>query len=136
MKSQTATTTTGGVVDPAASFTQGHVQSVMQAALDDPIAPLEFEKADGIQLFQGEAAAEMSDWSLALTPPQRCWRAGRPVGPEPRHYEGADVVLLPCGSLVFRSNFAVIPLIFRSYSSVGSQTGLARVPLWRIRTLY
>ena len=59
-------------MDPAASFTQGHVQSVMQAALDDPIAPLEFEKADGIQLFQGEAAAEMSDWSLALTPPQRC----------------------------------------------------------------
>ena len=59
-----------GVVDPAAIFTQRHVQSVMQAALDDPIAPLEFEKADGIQLFQGEAADEISDFSglFALAP--------------------------------------------------------------------
>src|ERR1017187_8433988 len=56
-----------GVVDPAAIFTQRHVQSVMQAALDDPIAPLEFEKADGIQLFQGETADEISDFGGLFT---------------------------------------------------------------------
>ena len=58
------------VVDPAVIFAQGHVQGVMQAALDDPVAPLEFEKADGVQLFQGEAADEISDFSglFALAP--------------------------------------------------------------------
>jgi hypothetical protein len=37
-------------------FTQRHVQGVLQATFDDPVAPLEFEKANGVQLFQGEAA--------------------------------------------------------------------------------
>ena len=56
-----------GVVDPAVIFTQRHVQSVMQAALDDPVAPLEFEKADGIQLLQGEAADEINDFGGLVT---------------------------------------------------------------------
>jgi len=36
------------VADPALIFTQRHVQGVMQAALDDPVAPFEFEKAQRI----------------------------------------------------------------------------------------
>ena len=55
------------VVDPAVIFAQGHVQGVMQAALDDPVAPLEFEKADGIQLFKSETADEISDFGGLLT---------------------------------------------------------------------
>lgn len=39
-----------GVADPALILTQRHVQGVTQAVLDNPVAPLEFEKADGIQL--------------------------------------------------------------------------------------
>ena len=42
-----------GVVDAAVIFTQRDVQGVMQAALDDPVAPLEFEKAQRIQLLEG-----------------------------------------------------------------------------------
>ena len=45
-----------GVADAALIFTQGHVQGVMQAALDDPVATLEFEQTGGIQFFQGQAA--------------------------------------------------------------------------------
>src|ERR1035441_9372231 len=56
-----------GGVGPAAIFTQRHVQSVMQAALDDPIAPLEFEKVDGVQLFKGETADEISDFGGLFT---------------------------------------------------------------------
>ena len=56
-----------GVVDPAVIFTQRDVQSVMQAALDDPVAPLEFEKAARIQFFQGEAADEINDFGGLFT---------------------------------------------------------------------
>ena len=56
-----------GVVDPAVIFTQRDVQGVMQAALDDPVAPLEFEKAGRIQLFQGEAADEINDFGGLFT---------------------------------------------------------------------
>jgi len=66
------------VADPALIFTQRHVQSVMQAALDDPVAPLEFEKAQGTQLLEGEAADEIDDFgglfTLAANPaPQPCY---------------------------------------------------------------
>ncbi len=56
-----------GVADPALIFTQRDVQGVMQAALDDPVAPLEFEKASGIQVLQGEAADEVNDFSGLVT---------------------------------------------------------------------
>lgn len=56
-----------GVVDPAVIFAQRDVQSVMQAALDDPVAALEFEKAGCIQLFQGEAADEINDFGGLFT---------------------------------------------------------------------
>jgi len=56
-----------GVVDPAVILPQRDVQSVMQAALDDPVAPLEFEKAGRIQLFQGEAADEINDFGGLFT---------------------------------------------------------------------
>ena len=64
-----------GVTNPAMVFAQGHVQSVMEAALDDPIATFEFEKASGVQLFQREAADEINDFGSFLTfapdpPPQ------------------------------------------------------------------
>jgi hypothetical protein len=38
------------------------------SALDDPVASLEFEKADGVQLFQGEAADELNDFGRLVTP--------------------------------------------------------------------
>ena len=56
-----------GVVDPAVIFTQRDVQGVVQAALDDPVAPLEFEKAGRIQLLQGEAADEINDFGGFFT---------------------------------------------------------------------
>ena len=56
-----------GVADPALIFTQRHVQSVMQAALDDPIASFEFEKAQRIQLLEGEAADEIDDFGGLFT---------------------------------------------------------------------
>ena len=56
-----------GVVDPAVIFTQRDVQSVMQAALDDPVASFEFEKTAGIQFFQGEAADEINDFGGLFT---------------------------------------------------------------------
>lgn len=74
--------------------------------------------------------------SLAFNPPRRCWREGRPVRPEPRHYQGADVVLLTRGAPVFRLYSARIPLIFPSYSSMNSQVGLAPASVWRIPILY
>ena len=74
--------------------------------------------------------------SLAFNPPRRCWREGRPVRPEPRHYQGADVVLLTRGAPVFRLYSARIPLIFPSYSSMNSQAGLAPASVWRIPILY
>ena len=51
-----------GVADPAVVFAEGDVQSVMQAALDDPIAAIEFEKVGRIQLFEGETADEINDY--------------------------------------------------------------------------
>ena len=64
-----------GVADPTVVFAQGHVQSVMEAALDDPVATLEFEKVCGVQLLEGEAADEINDFGGLLTlapdpPPQ------------------------------------------------------------------
>jgi len=56
-----------GVVDPAVIFPQRDVQRVMQAALDDPVAPLEFEKAARIQFFQGETADEINDFGGLFT---------------------------------------------------------------------
>jgi hypothetical protein len=56
-----------GVTDPALIFTQRHVQGVMQAALDDPVASFEFEKAQRIQLWEGEAADEIDDFGGLFT---------------------------------------------------------------------
>lgn len=57
-----------GIAHATVIFAQGYVQSVMQAAFDDPIAPFESEQASGIQLFQGETADEINGFSgfLAL----------------------------------------------------------------------
>ena len=57
-----------GMANSTVIFAQGYVQSVMQAAFDDPIAPFESEQASGIQLFQGETADEINGFSgfLAL----------------------------------------------------------------------
>ena len=56
-----------GVVDPALIFPQRHVQGVMQATFDHPVTPLEFEKADGVQFFQSQAADEISDFGGLFT---------------------------------------------------------------------
>ena len=63
------------MTDPTAVFAQRDVQSVMQAALNDPIAPFETEKAGRIQLWEGEAADEINDFGRLLAfapdaPPQ------------------------------------------------------------------
>ena len=64
-----------GIAHPTLVFAQADIQRVMQAALDDPIAPLEFEEARGIKLVEGEAANEINDLGGFLTlapnpPPQ------------------------------------------------------------------
>ena len=55
-----------GMANPTVIFAQGYVQRVVQAAFDDPIAPLEFEQGSGIQLFQGKTADEINDLSAFL----------------------------------------------------------------------
>ncbi len=59
-----------GIVNAAVILAQGHVQGMMEAAFNDPIAALEPEKASGIQLFEGQAADEIDDLGgfLALAP--------------------------------------------------------------------
>ena len=47
------------MADPAVIFAQADVQRVVQAALDDPVAPFEFEKASCVQFVQGQAADEI-----------------------------------------------------------------------------
>ena len=44
------------------------VQGVMQAALNDPVTPLEFEKAGGIHLFEGQTADQVNRFGGCLTP--------------------------------------------------------------------
>ena len=56
-----------GVAHPALILAQSDVQSVMQAALDDPIAAFEFEEACRVQLFQGKATDEINDFGGLLT---------------------------------------------------------------------
>ena len=56
-----------GVANPAVIFPQRDVQRVMQAALNNPVAPFELEKAGGIQFFQGVAADEINDLGGFLT---------------------------------------------------------------------
>ena len=107
-----------GVVDPAAIFTQRHVQSVMQAALDDPIAPLEFEKADGVQLFKSEAADEISDFGglFTLAP-----------DPAPQPHDGLNSRkphLLWAGILAIDHPDFVSPPVFLPGHGVGVRGGL------------
>jgi hypothetical protein len=52
-----------GIANPTVIFGEGHIQRVVQAALDGPIAPLEFEQAGRIQLFEGKTADEVNDFS-------------------------------------------------------------------------
>ena len=56
-----------GVAHPAVILAQGYIQGMVQAALDDPIAPLEFEKARRIQLFERQAADEINDFGGLFT---------------------------------------------------------------------
>lgn len=72
-----------GVADPAVIFAQSYIQSVMQAALDDPIATFELEKVCRSQLFESETADEINDFGGLFTfapdpPPQP--RAGLGTG--------------------------------------------------------
>lgn len=84
-----------GIADPTVVFAQGHIQSVMQTALDDPIATLEFEEGCGIELLDGETANKVKDLGsllpLAPDPP-----------PQPR--DGLD----PGEAHLLRSDFLAI----------------------------
>ena len=75
-----------GVADAALVLAQSDVQSVVEAAFDDPVAALEFEEALRIELLQGEAADEVNDFGGFLTlapdpPPQ----PGDGLGPRKAH---------------------------------------------------
>lgn len=49
-----------GMAHPAVIFAQGHIQGVMQCALNDPVAAFELEEARRIHRFQREAADQVS----------------------------------------------------------------------------
>ena len=55
-----------GIADSTVVFAQGHIQSVMQTALDDPIATLEFEEGCGIELLDCQTANKVKDLGSLL----------------------------------------------------------------------
>ncbi len=59
-----------GVAHSAAILIQRDVQRVVQSTLDDPIAPLEFDPTQRVQLLQGQAADQIDRFGclLALAP--------------------------------------------------------------------
>lgn len=58
-----------GMTHAAEVFLHRDVQAVVKAAFDDPVAALELEHAQGLELIQGEAAHQVNDLltPLALT---------------------------------------------------------------------
>ena len=75
-----------GLAHAAVVFAQGHVQRVVQAALDDPVAALEFEQAPRVQLLQGQTADQIDRLGafLAVAPdpppqPRDGLRPGKPT---------------------------------------------------------
>ena len=107
-----------GVADPAVIFTQRHVQGVMQAALDDPVAPLEFEKAQRIQLLEGEAADEINDFGGLFT------LASDPA-PQPRYgLNSGKARLLRVGILAVQDPDFVSPPVVLPSHGVGGRGGL------------
>jgi hypothetical protein len=107
-----------GVTDPALIFTQRHVQSVMQAALDDPVAPFEFEKAQRIQLLEGEAADEIDDFGGLFT------LASDPA-PQPRYsLNSGKAHLLRVGILAVQDPDFVAPPVVLPSHGVGGRGGL------------
>jgi len=48
------------VAHPTVILGQGYIERVMQAALDDPVAPLESEEPRRIQLFERKAADQIN----------------------------------------------------------------------------
>ena len=107
-----------GVADPALIFTQRHVQSVMQAALDDPIASFEFEKAQRIQLLEGEAADEINDFGGLFT------LASDPA-PQPRYgLNSGKAHLLRGGILAVQAPDFVSPPVVLPRHGVGGRGGL------------
>ena len=107
-----------GVADPALIFTQRHVQSVMQAALDDPIASFEFEKAQRIQLLEGEAADELDDFGGLFT------LASDPA-PQPRYgLNSGKAHLLRVGILAVQDPDFVSPPVVLPRHGVGGRGGL------------
>ena len=107
-----------GVVDPAVIFPQRDVQSVMQTALDHPVAPLEFEKAARIQFFQGETADEINDFgglfTLASNPAPQ---SGDALNSGKAHLLGAGIPAIQ------HSDFASAPVALAGHD-VGVRGGL------------
>lgn len=107
-----------GIADPALIFTQRDVQGVMQAALDDPVAPFEFEKAQRIQFLEGEAADEIDNFGGLFT------LASDPA-PQPRYgLNSGKAHLLGVGILAVQDpDFVSSPVVLPSHG-VGGRGGL------------
>lgn len=107
-----------GIANSTVIFAQGYIQSVVQAALDYPIAALEFEETGRIELFGGETANEIHDLSRLLTlAPNAASEPGDQLDSRKAHLLGS------CFLAIQHSNLVSSPVVLPA-QSVGARRGL------------
>jgi len=107
-----------GMANATVILGEGYVQRVVQAAFDGPVASFKFEQVGRVQLYQGETADEINDFSglFALasdSPPQ----PGDGLNPGKAHLLGGGVPAIQ------HSDFASAPIVLPRHR-VGVRRGL------------